>query len=54
MQLANVTDTDNSIWERYGVVYQPAFAFINDDGTTEVARLPTGQLAERIEHLLAT
>ena len=49
-----MSDTDNSVWERYGVISQPIYAFINDDGTTEVTRLPVAELAERIEQLLAT
>lgn len=54
VDLINVSDTDNSVWERYGVFSQPIYAFINDDGTTEVARLPVAELADRIEQLLAT
>ena len=54
LDLINVSDTDNSVWERYGVFSQPIYAFLNDDGTTEVTRLPVAELAERIEQLLAT
>lgn len=52
--LINVSDTDNSVWERYGVFSQPIFAFIDDDGSTEVTRLPVAELPDRIEQLLAT
>lgn len=52
--LQNVADTDNSVWERYEVFSQPVLAFINNDGATEVIRLATQELAERIKLLLAT
>ena len=49
-----MSDTDNSVWERYGVFSQPVYAFINDDGTTEVTRLPAAELSDRIELLLSS
>ena len=33
---SHVADTDGSVWKRFGVVRQPAFAFIDDDGTVTV------------------
>lgn len=54
MDLINLADTDNSVWERYGVFSQPIYAFIDDDGSVEVTRLPVAELPERIETLLAT
>ena len=51
--LTHVADIDNSVWERYGVTSQLVYAFINDDGTAEVTRLPLAELAGRIEELLA-
>ena len=50
--LEHVSDTDNSIWERYGVFSQPIYAFIDDDGSVEVTRLPVAELPDRIEQLL--
>lgn len=32
----HVVDADGSVWQRFGVVYQPAFAFIDSDGTVEI------------------
>ena len=32
----HVVDADGSVWRRFGVVYQPAFAFIDPDGTVEI------------------
>lgn len=52
--LVNVSDTDNSVWERYGVTGQPIYAFIDDDGSVEVTRLPVTELPDRIETLLAS
>ena len=52
--LINVSDTDNSVWERYGVLGQPIYAFIDEDGSVEVTRLPVAQLPERVEALLAS
>ena len=31
----HIIDEGGVIWERYGILSQPAFAFINDDGTVE-------------------
>lgn len=49
-------DADGSLWELYGVTSQPAFAFINDDGTieTHVGALGEAGLMERIEALAAS
>ena len=32
----HVYDTDGSIWQAFGVTGQPAFAWVNDDGTFTV------------------
>jgi hypothetical protein len=32
----HIVDTDGSLWSEFDVASQPAFAFINDDGTVEV------------------
>lgn len=29
-------DEDGSLWAKYGVAYQPAWVFIDDDGSVEV------------------
>ena len=54
MDLIHVSDTDNSVWERYGVTSQQTFVFIDDDGSTELAKVDTADLPERIDQLLAT
>lgn len=31
----NLADIDGDVWAEFGVVSQPAWAFINDDGSVE-------------------
>jgi len=52
--LTHVSDTDNSVWERYGVTSQQTFVFINDDGSAESGKVDTAFLGDRVEQLLAT
>jgi hypothetical protein len=49
-------DGDGSIWAQFDVVSQPAFAFIDDDGTITVHNggLGIDGLSSRIEELTAT
>ena len=39
----HVADLDGNVWQRFGVVQQPAYAFIDSGGTIEVVR---GELGE--------
>jgi len=50
----HIADDDGTVWAEFGVTSQPAFAFINDDGTvkTVVSRLGEERLAEEIAALL--
>lgn len=50
----HVVDDDGSLWQRFGVVAQPAFAFIAPDGTVEVfaGALGADALRERAESLV--
>jgi thiol-disulfide isomerase/thioredoxin len=52
---AHVADEAGDIWSSYGVAAQPAFAFINDDGTYTVhlGALGADGLQERFEQLAA-
>jgi len=54
--LTHVTDLDGDIWSAFGVYGQPAFAFIDDDGTVDVfiGGLGGDALADRIDELIAT
>ncbi|MBE8526250.1 redoxin domain-containing protein [Amycolatopsis sp. H6(2020)] len=46
----HLADLDASIWTRFGVTYQPAYAFIKPDGTVDVVKeqLSEPALAERV------
>jgi hypothetical protein len=52
----HAADIDGDVWEFYGIGSQPAFVFINDDGTfdTRLGSLDEDVLAERVEQLLAS
>lgn len=49
----HVVDADGSLWERFGVPAQPAFAFVGADGTVEVSvgKLSVADLAARLDRL---
>lgn len=32
----HIADTDATVWKRFGVTYQPAYAFVSSDGTIEM------------------
>lgn len=51
----HLADEDSEIWTTYGVTSQPAFVFINDDGSTEtlISGLGLDGLTERVEALAA-
>lgn len=52
----HIADVNGDVWARYGVLGQPAFAFIDDDGSDEVylGALGADGLADRIDALLST
>lgn len=49
----HLEDVDGSLWERFGVVQQPAYAFVDDSGEIEVYRGALGEdgIAERVAAL---
>lgn len=51
---AQLADLDGSIWNAFGIYGQPAFAFINHDGTVDVfvGSLDKRSLTERFEQLI--
>ena len=55
-QFDHIIDTDGVLWSKYGVMSQPAFTFINDDGTvdTRLGALGSDGLTEAVESLQAT
>ncbi len=50
-----LADTDASLWRRFGVTAQPAFAFVRPDGQVAVVKeeLSEAQLRERVQQLIA-
>ena len=52
----HAADIDGDVWEFFGIGSQPAFVFINDDGTfdTRLGSLDEDGLTERVEQLLAS
>ncbi len=46
----HIADTDAAVWQRFGVTYQPAYAFISADGTveTETSQLEKDELLARV------
>lgn len=49
--LTHVVDVDGSIWQRFGVVTQPAFAFVSADGTSRTS--PGGMDADTLRRATA-
>lgn len=49
----HIFDEDGSVWSDYGVLSQPAFVFINDDGETSLhtGALGRDELTNRVEEL---
>ena len=49
----HIADTDAAVWKRFGVTYQPAYAFIGSDGKveTETSQLGKDELLARLDAL---
>lgn len=39
----HLVDDDGALWERFGIINQPAWVFVDDDGTTRTVQ---GSLSE--------
>ncbi|MFW2380714.1 MAG: TlpA family protein disulfide reductase, partial [Acidimicrobiales bacterium] len=52
----HVVDEELEVWGAYGIRSQPAFAFLNDDGTVEVRNGSLGaqELSARVDALIAS
>jgi len=50
----HIADSDIEVWREFGITSQPAFAFLNDDGTVEVHKGALGldTLTERVNTLI--
>jgi len=46
---------DGSLWARFGVAYQPAWVFVNDDGRSQVvpSAIPEDDLKQILDQLIA-
>ena len=55
LDFPNIADEDIEIWRRYEVRSQPAFVFINDDGSFEtiIGGMGESGLSSMIDELLA-
>jgi hypothetical protein len=53
--LTHLVDADGSLWRRFGVVYQPAFALVSTDGTVRLHRggMDEAELRAAADALLA-
>jgi len=51
----HIVDTDGSLWQRFGVTQQPAYAFIDNSGRIDVVRgeLGAAGLTARVNALVA-
>jgi thiol-disulfide isomerase/thioredoxin len=49
----HLADTDGSVWAKFGVTHQPAYAFVGPDGGVDVVRgsLSEAELTERVTAL---
>jgi len=52
----HIADFDLELWRFFGITSQPAFVFINDDGsaTGRLGALGVERLTERVETLIAS
>ncbi|MEB3021444.1 redoxin domain-containing protein [[Mycobacterium] crassicus] len=48
-----LADSDATVWAKFGVTHQPAYAFVSPNGRVEVVRgsLPEAQLSDRVQAL---
>lgn len=53
--MPHAIDPDGSLWARYGIGYQPAWVFINQDGQVRVnpGGLYGDGIGEAVEELIA-
>jgi thiol-disulfide isomerase/thioredoxin len=49
----HLADTDETVWAKFGVTHQPAYAFIRADGTVDVVKgsVPEPDLTQRVTAL---
>lgn len=56
IRMPTAVDEDDQLFGRFGFFYQPAWVFVNDDGTVEALRqsFSTDDLRSKIDALLAS
>ena len=54
--MVHIDDTDLEVWMRFGITGQPAWALVDDDGSTRIHRGAYGEagLLEATRALIAT
>lgn len=52
-EFTHLADTEGSVWQRFGVTTQPAYAFIGSDGSVDTVKgtLSEDELATRVQQL---
>lgn len=55
IEFPQAVSEDGSLWARFGVPYQPAWIFVNDDGTAQVVQgaIPEQDLTGILDQLIA-
>ena len=55
IEFPQAVSEDGSLWARFGVPYQPAWVFVNDDGRTQVVSgaIPEDDLKDILDQLIA-
>jgi thiol-disulfide isomerase/thioredoxin len=50
---SHLADTNGTVWAKFGVTHQPAYAFVGADGSVDVVRgsVPEAELTERVSSL---
>jgi predicted DsbA family dithiol-disulfide isomerase len=56
LTFAHAVSEDGSLWARFGVPFQPAWVFVNDDGQETLVQgaIPEDELREMLDDLLQT
>lgn len=47
LHFTNLNDADGSLWRQFGVPWQPAYLFINSNGTSDFVNNPTSSMSEQ-------
>ena len=55
IEFPQAVSEDGSLWARFGVPYQPAWVFVNDDGRSQVVQgaIPEQDLSGILDQLIA-